>query len=46
LNNQAVKAIEKIEASCAIKLANCKEELTKQQLMHIQEEHTKLVFHL
>ncbi|WJX11322.1 hypothetical protein P8452_01948 [Trifolium repens] len=43
--DKAVKAIEKIEASCAIKLANCKEELTKQQLMHIQEEHTKLVTH-
>ncbi|MCI44226.1 hypothetical protein A2U01_0065465, partial [Trifolium medium] len=36
--DKVVKAIEKIEASCVIKLANCKEESTKQQLMHIQEE--------
>ncbi|WJX17744.1 hypothetical protein P8452_07621 [Trifolium repens] len=44
--DKAVKAIGIIEASCVIKLANCKEESTKHQLMHIQEEHTKLVTHM
>ncbi|MCI34088.1 hypothetical protein A2U01_0055306, partial [Trifolium medium] len=42
LNHQAVKDIEEIKASYDKILADCKEESTRQQLLHIQEEHTKL----
>ncbi|XP_027368383.1 synaptonemal complex protein 1-like [Abrus precatorius] len=40
--DKAHKAIEEIEGKCGQKLAECKEE-SRQQLIHIQEEHTLLV---
>jgi len=41
-NHQADKAIAAIEGRCDQKLAECKEE-SRKQLIHIQEEHAKLV---
>jgi hypothetical protein len=43
LNHQAVKDIEEIKESHDKILADCKEEPTRQQLLHILEENTKLV---
>ncbi|PNX61872.1 hypothetical protein L195_g052679, partial [Trifolium pratense] len=44
--DKAVEDIEEIKASHGKIFADCKEESTRQQLLHILEENTKLVTHI